>query len=94
MNGFTAFSVKPLRIATHIGGFLSLCGFLGGIYIIIKRLCGVYQIMGYASIMTALLFIGGLLMGMIGLIGEYIGRIYICINNSPQYVVKRSVNIK
>ena len=44
--------------------------------------------------MAALLFIGGMIMLILGMIGEYVGRIYICINNSPQYVIRETVNIK
>ena len=49
---------------------------------------------GYASLMVAILFLGGTILLVLGLIGEYIGRIYICINQSPQYVVKESVNLE
>ena len=45
---------------------------------------------GYSSIMAALLFTGGILMLMLGLVGEYVGRIYLCINSAPQYVIRRS----
>ena len=92
-NGFTAFSVKPLRIATVIGFLISAIGFIYGIHIIIKKVVGIDILQGYSSIMAAILFIGGIIMIILGLIGEYIGRIYICINNSPQYVIKKKVNI-
>lgn len=49
---------------------------------------------GYSSMMAVLLFIGGMLMLMLGLIGEYIGRIYISINNSPQYVIRETINLE
>ena len=49
--------------------------------------------MGYSSMMTVLLFSSGLLMLMLGIIGEYIGRIYICINASPQYVIRNTINL-
>ena len=49
---------------------------------------------GYSSTMAAILFIGGMIMLMLGLLGEYIGRIYICINNSPQYVIREMINIE
>ena len=91
INGFTAFSVKPLRLATYIG---VLCAFLGlgsGIYIVIQKIMMPEMLMGYASIMSTLLFLGGMIMLILGLIGEYIGRIYICINQSPQYVVCEKV---
>lgn len=47
--------------------------------------------LGFSSMMSAIVFIGGMLMIMLGLIGEYIGRIYISINNSPQYVIRKEV---
>ncbi|MDE7044405.1 MAG: glycosyltransferase family 2 protein [Acetatifactor sp.] len=86
-NGFTAFSVKPLRIATGIGGISAIAGFLYGIYTIIKRLVNPDVPMGFSSTMAAIVFFGGMVMIMLGLIGEYIGRIYIRLNNSPQYVI-------
>lgn len=93
MNGFTAFSVKPLRCATCIGGITSLCGMLLIIFTIAKKLLHPDLVPGYSSIMAALLFIGGVLMVMLGLLGEYIGRIYICINASPQFVLGEEVNL-
>lgn len=92
-NGFTAFSVKPLRIATGLGGFSAIVGFLYGFYTIIKRLVNPDVPMGFSSTMAAIVFFGGMIMLMLGLIGEYIGRIYICLNNSPQYVIRETVNL-
>lgn len=91
INGFTAFSVKPLRIATLIGFATAVIGFVSGITIIIRKLCVPDMLMGYSSIMSAILFIGGIIMLILGLIGEYIGRTYICINNSPQYVIREII---
>lgn len=93
-NGFTAFSVKPLRIATGIGAFSALVGFLYGIYTIIKRLVNPAVPMGFSSTMAAIVFFGGMIMLMLGLIGEYIGRIYISLNNSPQYVIRETINME
>jgi len=90
-NGFTSFSILPLRIATVSGAVLAGGGFLYGIYTIIKRLINPGVPMGFSAIMASICFIGGMLMIMMGLIGEYIGRIYISINNSPQYVVREVV---
>ena len=95
INGFTAFSVKPLRISTVIGIITALVGFIYGIYIILHKLfvhSAVLQ--GYSSTMAIILFIGGIIMMMLGIIGEYIGRIYISINNSPQYVIKEMINME
>ena len=93
-NGFTAFSVKPLRIAT-VAGCLTACGgFLYGIYTVIKKFVNPAVPIGFSAMMAALVFLGGMIMLMLGLIGEYIGRIYISLNNSPQYVIKECVNTK
>lgn len=87
-NGFTAFSIKPLRVATACGALCAAAGFLYGIYTIIKKFINPIAPMGWSSTMAALMFIGGMLMLMLGLIGEYIGRIYISLNDAPQYVVR------
>ncbi len=91
LNGFTAFSIKPLRIASGVGCFCAVSGFLYGIYTIIKKLVLVDVQAGFSAMMAALVFIGGMIMIMLGMIGEYIGRIYICMNSSPQYVIKEKV---
>lgn len=91
-NGFTAFSVKPLRLATCVGAFSAFVGFIYGFYTIIKKLINPDVPMGFSSTMAAIVFFGGMIMIMLGLIGEYIGRIYISLNNSPQYVIRERLN--
>ena len=93
-NGFTAFSILPLRIATAAGAFFAVAGFLYGIYTVLKKLINPAVPMGFSSLMAAVVFIGGMLMIMLGLIGEYIGRIYISINRSPQYVIREETGTK
>ena len=88
LNGFTAFSIKPLRAASFCGMLFALIGFVWTLVIVIVRLTTTDVPDGWTTIVAVLLMIGGLLMLMLGLIGEYIGRIYICMNNSPQYVVR------
>jgi len=89
LNGFTAFSVKPLRIGSYIGFLSSFIGIFYAIFIIIKKLFINPDLQtGWSSIISVIMIIGGIIMIMLGLIGEYVGRIYICINNSPQYVIK------
>lgn len=92
-NGFTAFSVKPLRIATATGATAAIAGFLYGIYTIIKKLVikpdGL--VTGFSALMSVTVFMGGLILLMMGLIGEYIGRMYVSMNNSPQYVIREMV---
>ena len=94
MNGFTAFSVKPLRIATWIGIACAVLGFIYGIYTIIKKFINPAVPLGFSSMMSALMFIGGMILFMLGLLGEYIGRMYISMNNAPQYVIREIVNEK
>lgn len=88
MNGFTAFSIKPLRIATALGAIFAALGFIYGIYTIIKKIVVPEVPMGFSAMMTAVIFFGGMLMLMVGLAGEYIGRTYISVNNAPQYVIR------
>lgn len=93
INGFTAFSVKPLRMATYLGCFCAISGFIYGIIIIVRKMINTNIQIGYSSIMAAILFIGGFLMLFLGLIGEYIGRIYISLNDAPQYVVREKIGM-
>ena len=93
-NGFTAFSVKPLRIATAIGCGCAGIGFLYGLYTIVKRFINPAVPMGFSALMSAIVFFGGMIMILLGMIGEYIGRIYISLNNSPQYVIRERMNIE
>ena len=88
MNGFTAFSVVPLRIATYFGLFCAAAGFVYTIVTIVRKIIDNQAPMGYPTLICAVMIIGGVLMMMLGLIGEYIGRMYITMNNAPQYVIK------
>ena len=91
MNGFTAFSVKPLRLATYLGAFSALLGFIYAIIIVIKHFVDSSIPEGWSSTMALQLVLGGIILVVLGLIGEYIGRIYICINASPQFVEREVV---
>ncbi|MEG1184341.1 MAG: glycosyltransferase family 2 protein [Eubacterium sp.] len=93
LDGFTAFSLKPLRIATVMGFIVAMIGFLYGVVTIIRRIVEPIEETGWASLMAATVFIGGMIMVMLGFVGEYIGRIYISQNNAPQYVVRNTLNV-
>ena len=93
-NGFTAFSTKPLRIATISGCVFAIAGFLYALYTIVKKFVNPAVPLGFSSLMSAVLLIGGMLMIMLGLIGEYIGRMYICMNSAPQFVVRELIPAK
>lgn len=91
-NGFTAFSVKPLRIATVIGVFSACAGFAYGIFTVIKKFVNPAVPVGFSALMAAVVFFCGLILLMLGMIGEYVGRIYISMNNSPQYVIRECLD--
>lgn len=91
-NGFTAFSVKPLRIATVIGILSACAGFVYGIFTVVKKFVNPAVPIGFSALMAAIVFFCGLILLMLGIIGEYIGRIYISLNNSPQYVIRECVD--
>ena len=92
MNGFTAFSIKPLRIGTAFGGITAVCGLIYGIYTVIKKMITPAVPVGFSSLMTAVVVLGGMLMLMVGLAGEYIGRTYISVNAAPQYVIRETTD--
>jgi undecaprenyl-phosphate 4-deoxy-4-formamido-L-arabinose transferase len=82
-------------VATLLGACIAGIGCLFGVYIIVHRLTHPdIAIVGWASLMAANIFLGGVIMLLLGMIGEYIGRIYISLNSSSQYVVKESIHIE
>lgn len=92
MNGFTSFSVKPLRVATYFGAVTAGLGFLYLLYILISYFAGYTTLLGWSSTMAVLLLLGGAILLVLGLIGEYVGRIFMCTNAAPQYVVRQTVS--
>ena len=94
LNGFTSFSVKPLRITTIIGILFALIGFVFGLYTVINKLfINIDVAWGYSTIVALLTFFNGITLIVLGMVGEYIGRIFISLNKSPQYVIKNSINL-
>ena len=91
INGFTSFSVKPLRFASFSGVIVAIIGFLYALWIVIRKCVNPLVPIGWSSTIAIMLIIGGMLLCVLGMIGEYIGRIYICLNNSPQYVIREIV---
>lgn len=91
MNGFTSFSVKPLRLASIFGAVTAAAGFIYAIIIVINRFLRADILEGWSSSMALQLVLGGIILLVLGLIGEYLGRIYMCINASPQYVERRVI---
>lgn len=88
MNGFTSFSILPLRVASYGGSFIAFIGFMYAIYVVVAKIIHPERMLGWSSTISVILILGGLILLVLGLIGEYVGRIFISINNSPQYVIR------
>lgn len=90
LDGITAFSTFPLRIASFVGCIVSASSFIYLIYIIMKTIISGKDIPGYASTITLILFIGGIIILSCGILGEYISKIYMEVKNRPIYIVRET----
>lgn len=88
LEGITSFSTFPLRMWTYIGLFVAGCSFFYGAYMILDTMMFGNPVKGYTSIMVSMLFLGGVQLIGIGVLGEYIGRIYIETKKRPRYITK------
>lgn len=88
LEGITSFSTIPLRIWTYIGLIVAAISFLYGFWMIFDTLVFGNPVRGYPSVLVSILFLGGVQLIGIGVLGEYIGRIYIEVKNRPRYIVK------
>jgi polyisoprenyl-phosphate glycosyltransferase len=89
LEGFTSFSTVPLRVWTYVGALGALATFLYALFIIVRVLMLGIDVPGYASLLVAILFLGSLQLLSVGLLGEYIGRMYLETKQRPVYVVRR-----
>ncbi len=92
LTGFTNFSTAPLRLSAFVGVGCAGIGFITGVIVIIRKLLNPAIAAGYTSSIALQLFIGGMIMMILGLCGEYIGRIYMTISNMPQYEIRTTLN--
>ena len=94
LEGITSFSTKPLRIATYLGIASGFLGFLGIIYELIMKYLNPQQfIIGWTGLFTAVMFLGGIQLITIGIIGEYVGKIYKEVQRRPKFLIKEKVNL-
>ncbi len=94
LEGIMSFSTKPLRMATYFGFLSAGLGFVGLLYEVVKRI--LYPetfVTGWIGIFVAVMFLGGIQLMTIGIIGEYIGKIYKEIQNRPNYLIKEKINL-
>ena len=87
IDGITSFSSAPLKLASWLGYLASLLAFVYLVYVVVQKLTGT-TVQGWAAIMAAMLFLGGVQLICLGIIGEYIGRIFNEIKPRPMYVVE------
>ena len=88
----TGFSVFPLRVASFMGVLTSICGFILGLYFIIEYFLISASPEGWTSMIVIVLFLGGIILISLGIVGEYLGRIYLSINKKKSYSVKKELN--
>ncbi|MDP2915611.1 MAG: glycosyltransferase [Candidatus Aminicenantes bacterium] len=89
LNSFTAFSILPLRISLVIGLIFSMAGFLLGVVTIIEKISNPHLPMGYTLIIVILTLFLGVLLISLGVIGEYVGRIYLAQSKKPQFTIRK-----
>lgn len=82
------FSIVPLRIARNTGLFFSVLSLLGALAIVLKKILAPTSAVGWYSMMVCICFFSGLIMLFLGLIGEYLGRMYLGMSNNPQFVIR------
>lgn len=87
MFGFSTF---PLNFATYVGFFSSIAGFILAVYYLVKFLMGLESLTGWTSLIMVVLILGGLILLALGIIGKYIGQMYLTINNSPKFIIKET----
>lgn len=89
LEGMTSFSTAPLKLWTYLGVVSAVLTFSYGVYIVLRTLISGIDVPGYASLLVAVLFFGSVQLISIGLLGEYIGRIYIETKLRPVYIVRK-----
>lgn len=90
IDGITAFSIAPLRMVTAFGFFISTCAFVYIIVTLIQTLIWGIAVPGYVTTLSAVLFLGGIIEFSLGILGEYIGHIYIEAKNRPIFIIKET----
>lgn len=92
LNMFTSFSILPLRLTSLVGVIVALVGVVLAVMFLIERLCNPELQRGWASLIVTLLVVSGIQLVALGMIGEYLGRLFLMDSGRPQFVVRERVN--
>ena len=87
-SNISGFSIVPLQVSKRMGVFISICGLLGLIWLLFRKIVSKTKILGWTSTMMTIIFFSGIILLTLGLVGEYVGRMFLTMGNSPQYVVR------
>ena len=90
VSGITAFSNKPLRVASWMGTMVAFSAFAYGFWVLLRTLLYGDPVSGYPTLILVILFLGGIQLMTIGILGEYIGRIFTEVKNRPNYIVRQT----
>ncbi len=95
LDGMVSFSIKPLKVASYLGITISIIGFVGIIYALARRffLPHEFWVTGWTALFVAIMFFGGIQLMTMGIIGEYIGKIYKEVQGRPMFLIKKKVNV-
>ncbi len=88
VDGITSFSIKPLRISIFCGIFLSLGAFIYLMFIVYVRIFTNHTVSGWASILACVLLLGGIQLVILGIIGEYLGKLFMSAKKRPNYIIR------
>lgn len=88
------YSVIPLRVSSVLGGLSACGGFLAALFIIIRKILDPGIVVGWSSTICIMVVFFGLVLMVLGIIGEYLGKIILSLNNTPQYIIRETVNIE
>lgn len=91
LDGIVSFSKIPLRMASYFGLLVSIAGFVGICIVLYKKLISHVAILGWSSVLISILFFGGIQLISVGIIGEYVGRIYDEVKKRPLYVIQEAL---
>lgn len=87
-SNIAGFSIVPLQVSKRMGVFISACGFIGLLVLLFRKVVSKTKILGWTSTMMTIIFFSGIILLTLGLVGEYVGRMFLTMGNYPQYVVR------